>query len=472
MLLLILALLQSSEPGERPRLEPANYRLAVTLDFGQRTMQGTARLEVVNHDRRPANEVSLLLYRMLRVESVRDSQEHPLRFTQEVVGFEDFPRLQVNHIRVALVRPLPPGDSTTIVLGYAGYLAGYTETGMLYVRDRIDPAFTIIRPDAFAYPELGYPSIAANQGMLSRAFHYEIQVTVPDSLRVANGGQLIGVTRQGGLASYTYRDIRPAWRMDIAIAPYGELSDGRLRVFYLPGDSAGAARVLNALRGSMRLFRDWFGPLVGDSGFSIIEIPDGWGSQADRTSIIQAAAAFRDSSRINEVYHEVSHLWNVPATDSMPSRWNEGLATFLESAAAVALDSVGDDHLIANLTERTRSRYRQHPEYATIPMIDYGRRQMTGLSYVTGGIMFSLLDQVVGRETFGHMVGGFYREFQSGASTHDFATFLVAAGGPPVCALLRDWLLTVEGWQQLEAGLTAAALIDRYRGTTACRLAD
>ena len=62
----------------------------------------------------------------------------------------------------------------------------------------------------------------------------------------------------------------------------------------------------------------------------MIEVPDGWGSQADVTCILQTAAAFRDPARLVEVYHEVSHLWNVPATDLPSPRWDEGLATFLQ----------------------------------------------------------------------------------------------------------------------------------------------
>jgi hypothetical protein len=287
---------------------------------------------------------------------------------------------------------------------------------------------------------------------------------------VANGGRLVGVTRREGQATYTYRDIRPAWRLDIAIAPYQELVEGGSRVFYFPADSSGSRRVMNAVRSSLALFHQWFGPLVGDIGFSVIEIPDGWGSQADRTAIIQSAAAFQDSTRIREVYHEVSHLWNAPSTDSTPARWNEGLATFLESAAAVALDSA-EDQLIPDLVNRLRAWYARRPEHASVAMIDYGRHRITGLSYATGAVMFYLLDQVVGREEFRRIMGGFYYQFaRSGATTEEFAEYAVAAGGRPACAVLKDWLLGVDGWRKLEAGEQPESMIGRYRQAASCRL--
>lgn len=469
-MLLLPFILATWQGVDRPRLEPVDYRLAITIDFPTEVLHGRARLAVVNGDQTPASEVSLLLYRMLRMETAGDAENRSLPFSQAIVSFDDFPQLQVNQVLVRLPRPLQPGDSTVVTLEYAGYLAGYAETGMLYVQDRIDPAFTILRTDAFAYPEVGYPSRSANSGWANRSFHYEIQVTVPDSLRVANGGRLVGVARREGQATYVYRDIRPAWRLDIAIAPYQELVRGGSKVFYLPADSTGARRVLRAVRGSLALFRDWFGPLVGDTGFSVIEIPNGWGSQTDRTAIIQAAAAFQDSTRVREVYHEVSHLWNAPSTDSAPARWNEGLATFLESAAAVALDSA-EDHLVPDMVNRLRSWYARRPEHAGVAMIDYGRHQITGLSYSTGAVMFYLLERVVGREEFKRIIGGFYRQFaRSGATTQEFAEYAAAAGGMPACAVLNEWLLGVAGWRKLGAGEDPGSMVGRYRQAANCRL--
>ena len=67
-----------------------------------------------------------------------------------------------------------------------------------------------------------------------------------------------------------------------------------MRVVHFPEDAEGARGVLQAAEACLALFSEWFGPLRGDAGFTFIEIPDGWGSQADVTAVIQTAAAFRD----------------------------------------------------------------------------------------------------------------------------------------------------------------------------------
>lgn len=86
---------------------------------------------------------------------------------------------------------------------------------------------------------------------------------------------------------------------------------------------------MEALLTTLDLYTQWFGPLQQYQGYAVIEIPDGWGSQADVTSIIQAAAAFKETERTQEVYHEISHLWNVEEKEALPPRWNKGLAMFL-----------------------------------------------------------------------------------------------------------------------------------------------
>ena len=143
---LLLALL-SGNAGAAVVLSPTHYDLTVEVDYSKEMLRGTSRIELANLSEDPASEVSLLLYRLLRVASVRDERGHDLAFHQAVVAFEDEARLQVHQVLVTLAEPLAPGARTTIEIQYGGYLLGYTETGMLYVHDRIDPTFTILRDD-------------------------------------------------------------------------------------------------------------------------------------------------------------------------------------------------------------------------------------------------------------------------------------------------------------------------------------
>jgi hypothetical protein len=294
---------------------------------------------------------------------------------------------------------------------------------------------------------------------------------------VANGGRLVVREAVGGLATFVYESVVPSWRMDFAVAPYGllepegdrgeeEIAGGpggvapgpADRIFYLPGDSAGAARVLGAMQRSRDLFTRWFGPLesqgapagVRAGGLTVIEIPDGWGSQKDKRTIIQAAAAFRDSTRLDEVYHEVSHFWNVPPTDLPSPRWNEGLASYLEERAVEALEGrpVLDERVtvvIAGLREQLATR----PELERVPLIDYGREDMTGYSYSVGMLLFGVLNELVGPEAFNRAIGGFYREYRvAGGSTDDFVAVAARVTAADLSAFFEDWVYSTE-WTEL-----------------------
>jgi hypothetical protein len=447
------------------RVTPVRYELDLAVDYDGEKLTGRARIDLLSLADATLHEIPLLLYRLLEVSAVRDCEGRELPFTQVVTAFEDFGQLQVNSVRVELPAGLPAGATTTVELDYGGYLLGYAETGMLYVQDRIDPTFTILRMDSYAYPQPGYPSFAANSVLSLPSYDYLARITVPDSLTVANGGRLVDRSVAGGRATFTFANLRPAWRMDFAIAEYAILEEGPVRVVHFTEDAAGARRVLEAAEASLRLFSEWFGPLQGDAGFTFIEIPDGWGSQADVTAVIQTAAAFKDPARIFEVYHEISHLWNVTATDSPSPRWNEGLAEFLQLLAIEHIDGrkVRDVEVERTL-QSIRRRFVEKPAYREIPMVDYGKEQVTGLSYRVGMIMFDVLHRLVGHERFAQIVGEYYRRHSdTGGTTKDLVQLAGRVSERDLSGFFDDWLYTTRWYDLVESGATVDDLVDRYR---------
>ncbi len=455
-------------PSARTHLRPTRYELNLNVDFKEERIWGAARIQLTNGGGSPAREASFLLYRLMTVTSVRDGKGARIPFRQSVVAFDDEPKRQANHIRVPLSPPLPPGKSAVLEVEYGGYLAGYVETGSLYIQDRVDEAFTIIRQDADAYPAVGVPSFAENRAAGLPEFEYVARITVPESHVVANGGALVEKSVHDGRVTYVYRNIKPAWRMDFAIARFGTLERPGLRIFYLPGDREGARRVLEAARASMDLFKEWFGPLRNSPDFTIIEIPDGWGSQADVTSILQAAAALRDPARIFEVYHEISHLWNVPSLDRPYCRWNEGLASFLQDLTQEKLDGVSVlDQRAEAAAEWLVRRASEDPRLKSVPMIDYGKADVTGYSYRVGMLMFYALYRLVGPQSFDAIIGGYYQAHQAaGATTEQFVHLAQSVAGRDLSPFFQDWLYSPRWYEILEAGVKVRDLAERYRETS------
>jgi aminopeptidase N len=268
---------------------------------------------------------------------------------------------------------------------------------------------------------------------------------------VANGGKLVSATEANGSKTFEYRSLRPSWRMDFAIGRYHLTEAPGLRILYLAEDSVGAARVTRAADGCMKMFAEWFGPLRDVPTLTLLEIPDGFGSQADVTTIIQTAAAFQDSTRFHEIYHELSHLWQPDDTDKPSARWNEGLASFLEFLAVERLDGrkVVDsqgDFLVTWL----RRKADANPQWREVPMVDYGKEGLTDLSYSVGAIMFDLLHRVAGHGGFAASLRDFYQSHATtGASAAQLEAAFAAHSPVDVHPVFNDWMRTTDWYEVL-----------------------
>ena len=444
-----------------------NYDIDLRVDYEQEMINARCDLTLLNTSDVTQSELPLLLYRLLRVSAATDGEGRALEVSQNVQGYEDWPQFQANVIRIGLAEPLAPGARTTISLAYDGYLLGYDETGMLYLTDSIDPKFTIVRTDMLAYPKIGVASWGDTRALGMPEFDYRLRVTVPDRYVVANGGGLEDVTRHEGLVTYTYHNLKPAWRLDAAIAEYEVLKSGPHTVFCFAEDAEGGRFVVERMQQSLALFTEWFGPLQSDRGLAIIEIPDGRGSQTDVTSIIQSAAAFKDPTNVYEVYHEVSHLWNPAPNDPQPCRVeSEGLATFLQY---LLLEEIDDDQGALErgyerMTKRLASSFANSTSNRDTPIRAYGEEGVTGLSYNKGGLFFAVLYELEGQEGFLALIRDYFTKYATdGATLDEFLGVVRAHSSHDIDRLVEEWIDGAASSTLITDAQTPAQMAMRYR---------
>jgi hypothetical protein len=458
------------EPLQGQESKPESFRardvgLDLSVDFAAQRLSGSITLDVENWTKEPASRVSFLLNRLMEASAVQDGAGTPLHFTQDVVRFRDTPMRQVTQILVDLAKPVPPGGHTALRLDYAGNLVGYTEVGWLYVKDRIDTTFTIIREDALAFPRIDGVVDAPNRRLPTVPFTYRASVRVPSKYLVAAGGKPSRVINGDGTTTWTYVSGGPSPFMNIAIAPFDTISRGGVRLFYFRGDSLGARRLMSGTQSALGLLTEWFGPLHSPLNLTITEIPDGWGSQASLVGgIIQTAAAFRDSTHMGELYHELSHLWNAPDLENPSPRWNEGYAMFMQDLLRERVDAwpkrpeseIEDIATVKKMIAADSSMRR-------VPMIDYGTANKTGRSYWVGALMFATLFDLVGQGEFNKIVGGYYQRFGPGGTTRDFIIFAKQASSRDLTRFFDDWLLTTH-WVDVLANATSISDLAAHYG--------
>ena len=285
--LLINSLLLADHPARAetaddasPRMRLRGIELAVDIDYAAEKLTGTAALDIENVSDASEPAVSLLLNRLMHFDRIETPDGSAIPFRQEIVTFPDSPKRQVNRALLRMPAPIEAHSRARVRVAYSGYLVGYTETGSLYIQDSIDPDFTIIRTDAYAFPVVAVASDQKNRSIAPADFPFDLRVTVPGDLTVADGGELVEKTPAGPKITWHYRSTSPVPFLNFAIAKYDLAEKDGIRLYSFPKDQEGAVRVMDSARRALDLFRAWFGPTAAPPRFAVIEIPANFGSQA------------------------------------------------------------------------------------------------------------------------------------------------------------------------------------------------
>lgn len=162
-------------------------------------------------------------------------------------------------------------------------------------------------------------------------------------------------------------------------------------------------------------------------------------------------------------------MWNVPIREEKGGspRWEEGLATFCQVLAAEKSGDRPLHYAKEKTNENIRRLYAQltrTPGLKEIPFAGYGNRDMTGLSYTHGAVLFAALYYWLGEETFHKMIGGFYREYyKDGASTGTFTDYCIRHGNnKELKTFFEDWMYTTDYIQYLTPGATIDTIVAAY----------
>ncbi|MEJ6475900.1 M1 family aminopeptidase [Pseudoalteromonas piscicida] len=415
-----------------------NYHLDLNINTQTSSLSGSATITAKNQGKSPVSVIPLRLYRLLSVTGITSSTGKPLNYTQRVVSNRDDTLFQANYIQLLLPDAILPEQEVVFTVNYSGHIKGYIETGMAYIKDDISPEFSIIRMDAYAYPLITVPDDKVNRAsrFWQKRYNYTADIEVDNGLVVANGGTLIGVTENQGRRVYSYKNQNPSWRMDFMVAPYTVTKGHGFKLFTLPGNKH-ATHYIEKAKQTISLYENWFGQRQSTGEFSFIEIPKGFGAQADVSAIIQDSEGFVEVTRL---YHELSHLWDPRSNESYSPRWNEGKATFLEYLTDSRLNKMASlsSHM-TDVLKRAQKQFAKQPKYLTTAFEEYGKAGLN--AYSVGALFFALLHHELGEEKFNHLLRSFYvAHVKSGASTSDFIFALRDLNDPDIDWVLSRWV--------------------------------
>jgi hypothetical protein len=445
-----------------------HYSIQLQLAPKEGNLEAIVTMTVTNTAAQPVSDLSFLLYRLLEVQKVSDDKGSPTNFEQSIVRFEAS-NLQANQIKFHLSEPLVPRVARRVTINYRGSIFGYAEV-MDYVNDRVSEEYSLIRPDALAYPMLAEPtseSLRRAYG-LDVPFTYDLAVTVPDGYIVACGGAQLKVSTKERLTTFTFKSKVPTWRIDIAAAHFKLLRDEtkQLALYVLPEDEKNAIEILNGAGRAVSLYSTMFGELKDYQGYTVIEIPDGWGSQASDYYFLQTAAAFKDPKRILEVYHEIAHSWNAKAKPELrQTRWfDEAFAMYFQALALREFE--GEQSYRAEM-DRDRDSFikrvgRDKKNFET-PIAEYAKYDLGGNSYNKGAWSLYVLHQLVGEDQFRRIVRTFVSEFKDRpADFKDFQQVAERVSRRDLGKYFNEWIYGAESSQLMLDKISVTEIVKRY----------
>ena len=412
---------------------------------------------------------SLLLYKDLTIRHIRYRGGEALSYQQKIVSIAENQDYLVNQVQVTFDPLRIRQGLMQLEISYEGYLNGY-ESVMTYVKDQIDPNFTLIRCDCLAYPILALANEKSLMQGILNPFKYKVAVKVPHHYVVAGGGNLTHQSLNSDSSIYYYENSKEFNRLDLAISEYRWIEDQthQLKFFVFKQDyEIINHRIKPELIRTFKLFKEHFGARSHESLFTLIEIKEGYGSQSGEGYVLMEEHSYtEETQQLTHLYHELAHQWNILVDDKLNSLrfFDEAFASYFEAYAIRIF--YGTSAYLQKLNYY-REYFNQMVQYSPVnksPISTYGDLNLAYNSYTKGAWCLALIHGLMGDDSFDE----FIRQLLAHSKQNpfqNFQTFQLLAEKQLNCSLKRcmdEWIYGIQSSDLLLSELTLEEMIQRY----------
>jgi hypothetical protein len=269
---------------------------------------------------------------------------------------------------------------------------------------------------------------AGRGGFPIAPFDLRIEISVPKHHTAVSAGRLIEVKDQGERRTFVYESDHPLNGFPIVSAPYAERRRGDFAIYYHPRHAFNADLLLEAMEASRRKYERDYGPLpYRDLRF--VEFPRLANFAISYPSIIPCSESLVFLTRENERYvnsnyfaaaHEVAHQWFGSLVVAGRSK---GSGVLLEGLAEYAAGALMDERLGKQATkafrryeETTYLRYRQADHELPLVAVDGSHPSHGVIFYQKAGLVFHMLETLIGREKMNAALREYIARFRGSAS--------------------------------------------------------
>ena len=274
-----------------------------------------------------------------------------------------------------------------------------------------------------------------------------VVVDGPEGWIAVTAGRSLGIETNGGRTRSTWEINTPTRGLHLSAAAYivTEKTDGDITVatYFLPGSQHLAESYIDSATGFIQYYQTRFGPYPFPK-FAIVEnfFPTGYGFPS--YTVMGSRVLRLPFIRYTSLGHEIAHCWwgNGVYVDYRRGNWSEALTTYVS------------DYLYkerAGAKEARAYRVQTMRNYAALvtPENDFPLSAFTSrtdrvtkvIGYDKGAMVFHMLRQRLGENTFWASLRRLYREYLfKEASWSDLQAVFQEESGQPLARFFAQWV--------------------------------
>lgn len=294
-------------------------------------MVGALQVSFRNITNAPLTKVQVLLNPGLRFERISGPGNQALGFTNGYVAIEGLGQLELNAAILTLASPLAPQKRVEIAIHYRGFLENLSFVGLDGVPETLDPDFTMLRAQSFAYPVFSRPDkLSIEAAWNHKPFQQFAFVEYPGQNSIVATLPVVGKTIDAGKNNAELKAKGPTRMLAIAIAPYETATEKYVSVLHRANNAQAAQFLAREADKEAEKFASRLGPPPKDTVFQIAETPDTYRTDAAAGISFKPASFFAAPTVDASMKKAIGDLWRFN-TAGTPDHWADGLDGFISS---------------------------------------------------------------------------------------------------------------------------------------------
>ncbi len=338
--------------------------------------------------------------------------------------------------QVTLPKPVPPGASVTFHLDFQDQMPQVLErTG--YAHDFVMVGQWFPKVGVWWKGEWNCHQFHANTEFFADFGTFDVKITLPQNEVVGAGGDLVsGVNNGDGTKTVTFHseDVHDfSWTAspsftDVEDSWTGSAGEVKIHMLMSPGHLGTTKRYLQVLKGTLRLFDEWYGPYPYDR-ITVVDPPHG-GLDAggmEYPTLITAGTSWWVPNGVllpeGVVEHEFGHQYwyGMVATNEFEDAWlDEGINSYTEVKIMNELYGFNTSTIKTQLgtlgePEEQRMSYLARPDADPIARFAWqymGSASYGGVTYGKTATMLLTLEKIIGEDTLRRAIHTYFMRYR------------------------------------------------------------